>query len=247
MAPSSMTRRSSAHDQHRPRRRHPRRRRPRRLRRPRVGPLRRHLAQSHHRHHPRRPQMDRTRGIPMTTNKDEQQLRTIVDNNLLRTIRKRRYEANKPQEWVRSQLRTLGVHLGKSAYAKLERGERGISFDEAIALSMIFDISLDSLRPTPSEVDSLSNDSEDPSVVHPIAVAEVITAAIRDERIERGWSMSELAKAARDGYSLPLHTTTIQRIENGERDLRMAEAFALAQILKIDLEKYIGPRNAKEE
>ncbi|WP_180965599.1 helix-turn-helix domain-containing protein [Corynebacterium xerosis] len=183
----------------------------------------------------------------MTTNKDEQQLRTIVDNNLLRTIRKRRYEANKPQEWVRSQLRTLGVHLGKSAYAKLERGERGISFDEAIALSMIFDISLDSLRPTPSEVDSLSNDSEDPSVVHPIAVAEVITAAIRDERIERGWSMSELAKAARDGYSLPLHTTTIQRIENGERDLRMAEAFALAQILKIDLEKYIGPRNAKEE
>jgi transcriptional regulator with XRE-family HTH domain len=52
-------------------------------------------------------------------------------------------------------------------------------------------------------------------------------------RERRNWSQTHFAKVLREKHGLPFHQPTIQRIEAGERPLRMHEAFSIARALGV--------------
>lgn len=54
-------------------------------------------------------------------------------------------------------------------------------------------------------------------------------------RLDRGISLTEFARRAREDHGLPFHPATIVRIEKGERPLKLHEAAILAQMLGTDV------------
>ena len=72
---------------------------------------------------------------------------SFLEVELLDRVRASRRAIGLTQSEVRERLAELGVDLGKSAFAKLERGERGITFVEAMALSRALNFSVDDLIP----------------------------------------------------------------------------------------------------
>lgn len=58
---------------------------------------------------------------------------------------------------------------------------------------------------------------------------------MRDQREAKGWSQTEFAKRLSD-RGLPFHQTTVQRIENGRRPLKLAEALVIAEVLETKFE-----------
>lgn len=74
---------------------------------------------------------------------------SFLEVELLERVRSSRRAIGLTQAEVRERLAELGVDLGKSAFAKLERGERGITFVEAMALSRALNFSVDDLIPGP--------------------------------------------------------------------------------------------------
>lgn len=67
---------------------------------------------------------------------------------------------------------------------------------------------------------------------------------LRTLREANGWSQSELARRAQEA-GLAFHQPTVQRIESGERPLRLSEALTLSTLFGIQLETSLGdPRIA---
>lgn len=65
------------------------------------------------------------------------------DINIGSNIRKIRKEHHFTQEQVIAKLQLLGVELSRSAYSQIECGSYNIRVSELIALSEIFDITID--------------------------------------------------------------------------------------------------------
>src|SRR4051794_13849870 len=66
-------------------------------------------------------------------------------------------------------------------------------------------------------------------------------------RTRLSWSQNELARRLRDGAGLSFHQQTVQRIEAGERPVRLSEALLIAKVLGMgDLEAAATPTSAKE-
>lgn len=61
---------------------------------------------------------------------------------------------------------------------------------------------------------------------------ESIGRKVRLLREERGWSQTELARRLSD-LGLDMHQTTVAKMESGRRPLRVSEAVAITQALKI--------------
>ncbi|WP_204041876.1 helix-turn-helix transcriptional regulator [Acrocarpospora phusangensis] len=59
-------------------------------------------------------------------------------------------------------------------------------------------------------------------------------------REARGMTQTDLARQV-SKYNLPFHQPTVQRIEAGERPIRLNEAFVIAEILKVDFPELIKP------
>ena len=55
-----------------------------------------------------------------------------------------------------------------------------------------------------------------------------------------GWTQTDLANQVKN-FGLPFHQQTIQRIEKGERPVRLDEAYAIAQCLESDLASMTAP------
>jgi transcriptional regulator with XRE-family HTH domain len=62
---------------------------------------------------------------------------------------------------------------------------------------------------------------------------------VRDERVRRGWSQSEMAKLLSD-KGIGAHTTTIAKIEAGDRAVPIDEAAAIADLFEVSLDKLLG-------
>ena len=69
---------------------------------------------------------------------------------------------------------------------------------------------------------------------------------LRAEREQRGWSQADMAKrlSAKD---IPMHWTTIAKIEAGDRSVRIVEAVGMADLFEVSLDALLGrsadPRN----
>ena len=69
---------------------------------------------------------------------------------------------------------------------------------------------------------------------------------LRAEREQRGWSQADMAKrlSAKD---IPMHWTTIAKIEAGDRSVRIVEAVGIADLFDVPLDALLGrsadPRN----
>jgi len=68
---------------------------------------------------------------------------------------------------------------------------------------------------------------------------------LRAERIRRDWSQSDLAKMLSDN-DIPMHSTTIAKIEAGDRSVRIDEATGIADLLGLSLDGLLG-RNGMED
>lgn len=84
----------------------------------------------------------------------------------------------------------------------------------------------------------MSNDDQQ----QPPRWEEAFAGNLRRLRELAGWSQSELARrAAAEG--LAFHQQTVQRIERGERPVRLNEAMVLVEIVGSDLEQMLEPVN----
>lgn len=63
---------------------------------------------------------------------------------------------------------------------------------------------------------------------------------VRRERERRDWSQAELAKQLRDRGIASIYTTTVAKIEAGERAVRIDEATALADIFDVSVDALLG-------
>jgi len=61
-------------------------------------------------------------------------------------------------------------------------------------------------------------------------------------RTAAGMTQTDLARVLREEYGLPFHQATIQRIEAGERPIRLNEAHLIAHAFKTDLETMTAAR-----
>lgn len=64
---------------------------------------------------------------------------------------------------------------------------------------------------------------------------------MRRRREVNGWSQGELARRMREAGWDAFHQTTISRVENGERPVRLGEARAIAQVLGTGLTMLLQP------
>src|SRR3954452_15593861 len=65
-------------------------------------------------------------------------------------------------------------------------------------------------------------------------------------RIRLSWSQNELARRLKDGAGLGFHQQTVQRIEAGQRPLRLSEALLIAKVLGMgDLQAAATPISAE--
>lgn len=65
-------------------------------------------------------------------------------------------------------------------------------------------------------------------------------------RLDRGMSLTEFARRAREEYGLPFHPATVVRIEKGERPLKLHEAAILAQMLGTDVAELLSDNQEAE-
>lgn len=108
-----------------------------------------------------------------------------IDAELVDRIRAARRAIGLTQSEVRERLAELGVDLGKSAFAKLERGERGITFAEAIALTRVLRIDINDLTASgdAATVDSIRNHRINEAAAMASDAARTITAVA--DRLQR--------------------------------------------------------------
>jgi transcriptional regulator with XRE-family HTH domain len=65
-------------------------------------------------------------------------------------------------------------------------------------------------------------------------------------REAKGMTQTDLARALKKGFGLPFHQQTIQRIESGERPIRLNEANLIAQTLEADLSTMMSDMGTPE-
>src|SRR4051794_16407878 len=68
---------------------------------------------------------------------------------------------------------------------------------------------------------------------------------LKSERDSRGWTQREMEKLLSD-RGIPMHWTTIAKIEKGDRSVRIDEAAAIADLFELSLDSLMG-RKAKLE
>lgn len=73
--------------------------------------------------------------------------------------------------------------------------------------------------------------SEEP---YPYTWESNFRSRMKTRREQQGLTQTELAKRLK-AYGLPFHQQTIQRVEAGDRPLRLDEAFAIAEVLGVEL------------
>jgi len=64
---------------------------------------------------------------------------------------------------------------------------------------------------------------------------------VRDERKSRGWTQAEMAKMLSE-KGLPMHWTTIAKIEKGPRSVGIDEAAGIADLFGISVDALLGRR-----
>ena len=62
---------------------------------------------------------------------------------------------------------------------------------------------------------------------------------LRAEREQRGWSQADMAERLSD-KDIPMHWTTIAKIEAGDRSVRIAEAVGIADLFEVSLDALLG-------
>ncbi len=68
---------------------------------------------------------------------------------------------------------------------------------------------------------------------------------LKAERERRNWSQAEFAKMLSD-RAIPMHWTTIAKIEKGDRSVRIDEAAGIAHLFDVSLDALMG-RNVGSE
>lgn len=63
---------------------------------------------------------------------------------------------------------------------------------------------------------------------------------VKDERVHREWSQSQMAKLLSDNGVPMMHPTTIAKIEAGDRAVRIDEAAAIADLFEVSLDSLLG-------
>ena len=69
---------------------------------------------------------------------------------------------------------------------------------------------------------------------------------LKRERDSRGWSQSEMAKLLSDN-GIPMHPTTIAKIEAGDRTVRIDEATGIADLLGLGLDGLLGRKGMEDD
>lgn len=64
---------------------------------------------------------------------------------------------------------------------------------------------------------------------------ELFARNLRHQREERGWSQAEMVRRLREVGVRQFHPTTLSRIENGDRSVRLAEASLIARVFGLPL------------
>jgi transcriptional regulator with XRE-family HTH domain len=69
---------------------------------------------------------------------------------------------------------------------------------------------------------------------------------LRTEREHRGWSQAETAKLLSD-KGIPMHWTTIAKIEKGDRSVRIDEAAGIADLFGASVDELLGRKAAEHQ
>lgn len=69
---------------------------------------------------------------------------------------------------------------------------------------------------------------------------------VRVFRERRGWSQADLARRLKGSGWKQFHPTTVSRIENGDRGVKLSEAAAIAKILQVDLKQLMVAGRGRE-
>ena len=67
------------------------------------------------------------------------------------------------------------------------------------------------------------------------SIAKVFARRLRQERVSRGLSQTEFASRLAERLGVATYPTTITKIEKGEREIKLGEAIAIAEILDLPL------------
>lgn len=76
--------------------------------------------------------------------------------------------------------------------------------------------------------------------------ADYFRKRLKTERELRGWSQVEMAKTLSDN-GIPMHATTIAKIELGDRTVRIDEATAIADLLEVSLDALLGRKGMEDD
>ncbi len=70
---------------------------------------------------------------------------------------------------------------------------------------------------------------------------EYFSKRLKEERDRRDWSQADMAKMLSD-KDIPMHWTTIAKIERGDRSVRIDEAAGIADLFGISVDTLLGRR-----
>jgi transcriptional regulator with XRE-family HTH domain len=69
---------------------------------------------------------------------------------------------------------------------------------------------------------------------------------LKSERDRRGWSQADMAKMLSD-KEIPMHPTTIAKIEAGDREVRIDEAAGIADLFGVSLDALLGRKGMEDD
>lgn len=135
-------------------------------------------------------------------------------------VRRLRESAGWTQARLAEVVNSLGAaHMYPQTILKIEKGARGLAFDEAVLICRALGVQLDALTGAGSpQAEPVQGSSP--------------AARVRSTREGAGLTQTALAELARS-QGFPFHQQTIAKIESGERPLRVDEAARLAEVLAV--------------
>ena len=69
---------------------------------------------------------------------------------------------------------------------------------------------------------------------------------LKSERDRSGWSQADMAKRLSDN-GIPMHSTTIAKIEAGDREVRIDEATGIADLFDVSLDALLGRKGMEDD